>query len=433
MNRINKLLAIVAATACMTSCNMLAEDYKEFISNQSDEVQKIKLSGPIEVRNIEVGEFNAIESEFGIMDIEYSQSEGEPMVQLCCNNEIMALADIYVDNEVLYIEMNDSVDFEDIQWEIDKDYECVLKCSSKQLKSITQKGSGNLIFKTAVKGDTLKIDRSGMGDLECLQPLDVKEMNISTSGSGNTCMCGTFDRMEIETSGLGNFNINGPFSAKYLAIDKRGSGTMELIAKIEIIDSIKREGVVGYVYTHKDVYSSVNIDTLKIETSGLGDIKIESNEIVDATIDMSGSGNLETCLLEVGSITIRKSGLGDIEIWRLEAKNVMIESGGSGNIEINKLKTDGIHLSCSGMGDVEINKGVATTARIDYSGSGSLKAKGLSADNMQFVASGIGNHRIGEVKTLLDVKLRDKTSLTYSGNPASVKENIGKNAKLKKR
>ena len=92
-----------------------------------------------------------------------------------------------------------------------------------------------------------------------------------------------------------------------------------------------------------------------------------------------------------------------------------------------------MQLSCSGMGDVKVKKGIATNVSINYSGCGSLNAKGLSADNMQFVASGIGDHRIGEVKNSLDVKLRDKTSLTYSGNPASITEKIGKKAKLNKR
>lgn len=405
-----KYLAIVVATAvCITSCNMLAEDYKEFISNQSDEVQKIKLSGPIEVRNIEVGEFNAIESEFGIMDIEYSQSEGEPMVQLCCNNEIMALADIYVDNEVLYIEMNDSVDFEDIQWEIDKDCECVLKCSSKQLKSITQKGSGNLIFKTAVKGDTLKIDRSGMGDLECLQPLDVEVLNISSKGSGNAYLCGTLNRGQIEFSGMGDLNINGTLSAQYLDVEMNGSGNIK-------------------------ISKPITIDTLEIETSGMGNVDIDGTiKIKVADISMSGSGNINGNSLHINNLNIETSGMGNVNIDSFDGDNIAITSSGSGNTTIEKLNSKDMQLSCSGMGDVKVKKGIATNVSINYSGSGSLNAKGLSADNMQFVASGIGDHRIGEVKNSLNVKLRDKTSLTYSGNPASVKENIGKKAKLNKR
>ena len=407
MNRINKLLAIVAAAVCMASCNMLAEDYKEYLKEHTDEVMTINPGGEVQTHNIEVGEFNAIESKFGIMDIEYSQSEGEPMVQLCCNNEIMALADIYVDNEVLHIEMNDSMDFEDIQWEIDKDYECVLKCSSKQLKSITQKGSGNLIFKTAVKGDVLEIDMSGMGDLECLQPLDVKKLHISSSGSGSTYICGTFDRIEIKNSGLGNLNINGPLSAKYMSIESSGSGDM-------------------------DITENIDIETLKLKSSGLGDIKMQG-KIDDAAISMSGSGSMEIHQLEVKNLAIKKSGLGTISMSTLEAENVVLESSGSGSTSINSLKAESIDISCSGLGGMYIYDGTVGTATVNYSGNSWFNADGLDADNMQFVASGIGDHLIGEVKNSLDVKLRDKTSLTYSGNPASVKENIGKNAKLKKR
>lgn len=408
MNR-TKYLAIVVATACMTSCNMLVEDYKEFISNQSDEVQKIKLSGPIEVRNIEVGEFNAIESEFGIMDIEYSQSEGEPMVQLCCNNEIMALADIYVDNEVLYIEMNDSMDFEDIYWERDKNYQCILKCSSKQLKSITQKGSGNLTLKTAITGNVLEIDMSGMGDLECLQPLDIDELNISSKGSGNAYLCGNLNRGQIEFSGMGDLNINGTLSAQYLDVEMNGSGNIE-------------------------ISKPITIDTLEIETSGMGNVDIDGTiKIKVADISMSGSGNINGNSLHINNLNIETSGMGNVNIDSFDGDNIAITSSGSGNTTIEKLNSKDMQLSCSGMGDVEIKEGIATNVSINYSGSGSLNAKGLSADNMQFVASGIGDHRIGEVKNSLNVKLRDKTSLTYSGNPASITEKIGKKAKLNKR
>lgn len=407
MNRTNKYLAIVVATVCMASCNMLAEDYKEFAKERSDEVVEINPAGPIEVRNIEVGEFNAIESEFGIMDIEYSQSEGEPMVQLCCSNEVMALADIYVDDEVLYIEMNESLCFEDIHWMIDKDYECVLKCSSKQLKSITQKGSGNLIFKTAVKGDVLKIDKSGMGDFECRQPLDVEVLNISSSGSGNAYICGTLSRGQIEFSGMGNLNINGALSAQYLDVEMSGSGNI-------------------------NISKPITIDTLEIETSGMGNVDIDGT-IKVADISMSGSGNMNGNSLHIKNLNIEKSGMGNINIDSFDGDNITISSSGSGNTTIEKLNSKDMQLSCSGMGDVEIKKGTATNVSIGYSGSGSLAAKGLSADNMQFDASGIGDHRIGEVKKSLNVKLRNKTSLTYSGNPASVKEKIGKKAKLIKK
>ena len=388
---------------------MLTEDYKKFISNQSDEVQKIKLSGPIEVRNIKVGEFNAIESEFGIMDIEYSQSEGEPMVQLCCNNEIMALADIYVDNEVLYIEMNDSVDFEEIQWEIDKNYQCILKCSSKQLKSITQKGSGNLTLKTAITGDVLEIDMSGMGDLECLQPLDVEVLNISSKGSGNVYLCGNLNRGQIEFSGMGDLNINGTLSAQYLDVEMNGSGNIK-------------------------ISKPITIDTLEIETSGMGNVDIDGTiKIKVADISMSGSGNINGNSLHINNLNIETSGMGNVNIDSFDGDNIAITSSGSGNTTIKKLNSKDMQLYCSGMGDVKVKKGIATNVSINYSGSGSLNAKGLSADNMQFVASGIGDHRIGEVKNSLNVKLRDKTSLTYSGNPASITEKIGKKAKLNKR
>ena len=68
MNR-TKYLAIVVATACITSCNMLAEDYKEYLKEHTDEVMTINPGGEVQTHNIEVGEFNAIESKFGIMDL----------------------------------------------------------------------------------------------------------------------------------------------------------------------------------------------------------------------------------------------------------------------------------------------------------------------------------------------------------------------------
>ena len=86
MNRINKLLAIVAAAVCMASCSLIAEDYKEYVANHSNEVVDIDLSGEAETYNLEIDDFSRIDSRFGIITIEYSQSDAEPMAQLICNN-----------------------------------------------------------------------------------------------------------------------------------------------------------------------------------------------------------------------------------------------------------------------------------------------------------------------------------------------------------
>ena len=406
MNRINKLLAIVAAAVCMASCSLIAEDYKEYVANHSNEVVDIDPSGEVKPYNLEIDDFSHIDSRFGIISVEYSQSDAEPMAQLICNNEIMQIVDIYTKNGTLYIDPKDNVTEGNIRWIINNDYECRLICNSKQLKSIKQKGS-DVVLKNGINGDNLEIKRSGLGDLECLQPLNVKKLHISSSGSGSTYICGTFDRIEIKTSGLGNLNINGPLSAKYMSIESSGSGDM-------------------------DITENIDIETLKLKSSGLGDIKMQG-KIDDAAISMSGSGSMEIHQLEVKNLAIKKSGLGTISMSTLEAENVVLESSGSGSTSINSLKSESIDISCSGLGGMYIYDGTVGTATVNYSGNSWFNADGLDADNVKFNASGTGKHEIGTVKKSLDVTLRDKTSLSYSGNPASVKENIGKNAKLKKR
>ena len=406
MNRINKLLAIVAATVCMASCSLIAEDYKEYVANHSNEVVDIDPSGEVKPYNLEIDDFSHIDSRFGIISVEYSQSDAEPMAQLICNNEIMQIVDIYTKNGTLHIDPKDNIE-ENIRWNISNDYECRLICNSKQLKSIKQKGSGDVVLKNGITGDKLEIERSGLGDLECLQPLNVKKLHISSSGSGSTYMCGTFDRIEIKNSGLGNLNINGPLSTKYMSIESSGSGDM-------------------------DITENIDIETLKLKSSGLGDIKMQG-KIDDAAISMSGSGSMEIHQLEVKNLAIKKSGLGTISMSTLEAENVVLESSGSGSTSINSLKAESIDISCSGLGGMYIYEGTVGTATVNYSGNSWFNADGLDADNVKFNASGTGKHEIGTVKKSLDVTLRDKTSLTYSGNPASVKENIGKKAKLNKR
>jgi hypothetical protein len=39
MNRINKLLAIVAAAVCMASCSLIAEDYKEYLKEHTAKME----------------------------------------------------------------------------------------------------------------------------------------------------------------------------------------------------------------------------------------------------------------------------------------------------------------------------------------------------------------------------------------------------------
>lgn len=405
MKRVNKFLTVIvlAAVFVISSCGTIARDYEKFAEEYNDKSVVITPTESAETMAIEVSDFDAINLKFGFIDVEYSQSDAEPTAQLICSKEIMQIINVYVADGILHIKRKDNPIDEKIL--IDGNYECKLICNSKQLKRINQHSGGNITLKTGIKSNELEIERSGLGDLECLQPLDIKKLHISSSGSGSTYLCGTFDRLEIKTSGLGDLNFNGPLSTKYMSIKKSGSGSVNMT-------------------------ENVDVETLKIESSGLGDIKMQG-KIDNATIDMSGSGSMESNLLKVKSLTIKKSGLGTISMHTLEGENIELVSSGSGSTSINSLKAESIDISCSGLGGMYINEGTVGTATIDYSGNSWFNADGLDADNVKFEASGMGKHTIGKVKKSLDVTLHNGVSLTYSGKPSEVKENISKNAVLK--
>jgi hypothetical protein len=102
-------------------------------------------------------------------------------------------------------------------------------------------------------------------------------------------------------------------------------------------------------------------------------------------------------------------GSGDVTAEFGDADDVSIELRGSGEIETGELD------AISGSGSID-TEGSTDDLVVDVSGSGDVDASGLSSQNAQVVLSGSGDVSV-DVSDALDVTLSGSGTIRYSGRP----------------
>lgn len=201
------------------------------------------------------------------------------------------------------------------------------------------------------------------------------------------------DRLVIEGNGIINSEVREVSSFTKV----KSSGSFEVFIAQGNTTEVNVEAeqtILPYIET------TVSGGTLLIDIEGWNSVinhrpmKVYVTTPSLTSVKMSGSGSIETELIETGEMELFVSG--------------------SGNILTN-LSADGVDAGVSGSGQIIIS-GDAADTKFSISGSGNIFANNLASENCRAFVSGSGNMRVFAVETLL-ADISGSGNVYYKGNP----------------
>ncbi len=198
----------------------------------------------------------------------------------------------------------------------------------------------------------------------------------------------------------------------------KGSGDLITETReVSNFDSIDLSGS-GEVIVTQGGGESLTIETddnvlehVKAEVEG-GTLKLgfeEGLNLIDHTrlIFTVGVDDLES---------LKISGSGDIESDMIETTRLDATISGSGDIQIGTLTADEVKAKISGSGEIDL-AGEAATQDISISGSGSYRAGDLRGESVEVSISGSGDATVWATDSL-DVNISGSGSVDYYGRPS---------------
>ena len=173
----------------------------------------------------------------------------------------------------------------------------------------------------------------------------------------------------------------------------------------------------------------------KVELSGTGDLTIEKTGTESLAI--SAEDNLLPLLTsEVSGDTLVLGTKRNTEIvttkpinYALTVKDLTgLTLSGSGNIRVSNLSTTRLTTKISGSGTITAS-GTADDQDLDISGSGRYQADQLASKTVSEGISGSGTASV-LVSDALDVRISGSGTLTYTGDPTRVTQDVSGSGKL---
>ena len=173
----------------------------------------------------------------------------------------------------------------------------------------------------------------------------------------------------------------------------------------------------------------------KVELSGTGELTIEKTGTESLAI--SAEDNLLPLLTsEVSGDTLVLGTKRNTEIvttkpinYALTVKDLTgLTLAGSGNIRVSNLSTPKLTTKISGSGTITAS-GTADDQDLDISGSGRYQADQLASKTVNAGISGSGTASV-LVSDALDVRISGSGTLTYTGDPTRVTQDVSGSGKL---
>ena len=173
----------------------------------------------------------------------------------------------------------------------------------------------------------------------------------------------------------------------------------------------------------------------KVELSGTGELTIEKTGTESLAI--SAEDNLLPLLTsEVSGDTLVLGTKRNTEIvttkpinYALTVKDLTgLTLSGSGNIRVSNLSTPELTTKISGSGTITPS-GTADDQDLDISGSGRYQADQLASKTVNAGISGSGTASV-LVSDALDVRISGSGTLTYTGDPTRVTQDVSGSGKL---
>ena len=114
----------------------------------------------------------------------------------------------------------------------------------KELKSLNNKSSGNIVVKGGVKATNFKIDNLGSGTI-LLNDLQSNQLMVQNHGSGNVQLVGKVEKLEAHLLGSGNIEAFNLLSNE-AETSITGSGNIEVAAASKLNAQIVGSGNIFY-------------------------------------------------------------------------------------------------------------------------------------------------------------------------------------------
>ena len=114
--------------------------------------------------------------------------------------------------------------------------------------------------------------------------------------------------------------------------------------------------------------------------------------------------------------SIRSTGSGDVDMGAWAAAEVELETTGSGDIHVDSLETRSLTARLSGSGDISIDQGKAGSQNIRTSGSGDYHSADLESRDVDAITSGSGGITVW-VTGDLSARTSGSGDIQYYGSP----------------
>ncbi len=203
-------------------------------------------------------------------------------------------------------------------------------------------------------------------------------------------------------------------SVKNFPVDSFDQINTESVAKIEFTQSnqtsVRAEG------------DDIAVNNLRVSTKD-GKLKIR---MIDKKIHNGKNNKLNlTIYVSAPELTkIEHEGVGTFTLKdKVELDNLKIEYDGVGNLVTENLICNNITVDYEGVGSVKL-KGKAKTARYNSDGVGSLQAEKFEVEHLTVRASGVGSIKCYASQSI-DISSDGIGSVKYWGNPTI--KNLSKN------
>jgi hypothetical protein len=170
--------------------------------------------------------------------------------------------------------------------------------------------------------------------------------------------------------------------------------------------------------------TTVENGTLKLATKGGVNIYPTRPIVYHVTatridsLDISGSGSIETGTLKAESLTVRISGSGNFRADAIDTTKLVARISGSGGVRVGRVEARQLKCNISGSGNVRL-AGRGDEVELDISGSGSMHAADLQCRNADVAIAGSGNATIHATETLT-ANVSGSGSVRYRGKPGAL-------------
>ncbi|WP_462264548.1 head GIN domain-containing protein [Mucilaginibacter sp.] len=145
-------------------------------------------------------------------------------------------------------------------WNWNSNEHMVIYVAIKNVNAVTLTGSGDVFFKDGLRANSLRIRLSGSGDIA--GKVETQELESSISGSGDIKLSGHARSSSISISGSGDYSASS-LATDETAVRISGSGDVRVNVNTKIDASLSGSG---------DVYYSGNAKQINTSKHGSGEV-----------------------------------------------------------------------------------------------------------------------------------------------------------------